>query len=134
MYAEVITQNQSSEAAKPLLAVVDDDESFLRSVSRLLRSVGYTVTTFGSARAFLASLPESSPQCLVLDIHMPEMTGFELQDRIVAQGFRVPVIFVTACDTPETRARAHHVGSFGLLVKPFDKQSLFDAIGVAVSS
>ena len=129
-----MTHSQPTEPARLRLAVVDDDESFLRSIARLLRSVGYAVKTFESGRELLASLPGSSPQCLVLDIHMPEMTGFELQDRIVAQGFRVPVIFVTACDTPETRARAHHVGSFGLLVKPFDKQSLFDAIGVAVSS
>jgi len=127
-------QSQLNGTTRSFVAVVDDDESFLRSVGRLLRSVGYTVKTFGSAREFLASLPESSPQCLVLDIYMPEMTGLELQDQFVAQGSHVPVIFVTAHDTPETRARANQAGSFGLLLKPFDKRVLFNAIAAAVSS
>jgi FixJ family two-component response regulator len=117
-----------------LIAVVDDDVSFLRSVGRLLRSAGYTVETFDSAREFLASLDSSSPQCLVLDVHMPGMTGLELQDWLAAQGCRLPIIFVTAYDTPQTQAHAHRAGSFGLLLKPFHKTALLNAIGEAVGA
>jgi FixJ family two-component response regulator len=126
-------QSQSDDMARALIAVVDDDASFLRSIGRLLRSVGYAVKTFGSAREFLASLPGCSPRCVVLDIHMPEMTGLELQDWLAAQGSCVPVILMTAYDTPQTRQRAHEAGSFGLLLKPFDKQALLDAVAAAVS-
>jgi FixJ family two-component response regulator len=91
------------------------------------------VKTFGSAREFLASLPECSPQCVVLDIHMPEMTGLELQDRLAAQGSCVPVILMTAYDTPQTRQRARQAGGFGFLLKPFDKQALLNAVAEAVS-
>ena len=100
-----------------MIAVVDDDTSFLRSIGRLLRSVGYAVKTFGSAREFLASLPESPPQCAVLDIHMPEMTGFELQDWLAAHGSCVPVVFMTGYDTPQARERARQAGCFGFLPK-----------------
>ncbi len=125
-------RNRSDDGARPMIAVVDDDASFLRSVGRLLRSVGYAAETFGSGREFLASLPESSPQCLVLDIHMPEMTGFQLQDRLAAQGSCVPVIFMTGYDTPQTRERARQAGCFAFLLKPFDKQALLNAVANAV--
>jgi FixJ family two-component response regulator len=121
------------DSVSPLIAVVDDDASFLRSIGRLLSSVGYAVNTFGSARDFLASLPGFSPRCLVLDIHMPEMSGLELQDWLAAHGFCVPVILMTAYDTPQTRQRAHQAGGFGFLVKPFAKQALLDAVAAAVT-
>ncbi len=114
------------------IAVVDDDASFLRSVGRLLRSAGYGVEMFGSAREFLATLPSGQPQCLVLDVHMPEMTGLQLQENLAAQGCQVPIIFMTAYDTPQTREHASRPGSMGLLLKPFDKQSLLDAIQAAL--
>jgi FixJ family two-component response regulator len=120
--------------ARPLIAVVDDDASFLRSVGRLLGTAGYAVEMFGSALEFLASLPAVSPQCLVVDVHMPGMTGLELQERLARQDSCLPIIFVTAYDTPQTREHAHRAGSFGLLLKPFDQQALLQAIGEAVKS
>jgi FixJ family two-component response regulator len=125
-------QNPSGSSEPPLVAVVDDDASFLRSVGRLLRASGYGVETFGSAREFLASLGAKTPRCLVLDVQMPEMTGLELQDHLAAQGSCLPIIFLTAYDSPQTRAHAHRGGSFGLLLKPFDKDALLRAIGEAV--
>lgn len=118
---------------KPLIAVVDDDRSVVKSLARMLRLAGYAVDTYGSAREFLASLPASPPQCLVLDVHMPEMSGLELQDRLEAQGACVPVILITAHDTPQTRERAHRAGSFGLLMKPFANEALLRAIREALS-
>ena len=131
MLCELI-EAETAAAAPPLIAVVDDDVSFLRSVGRLLRSAGYAVDTYGSARQFLASLPTTSPRCLVLDVHMPEMTGLQLQDRLAAEGHCLPVIFMTAFDTPQTREHARKAGSFGLLLKPFDKAALLQAIQGAV--
>ena len=117
---------------KPLIAVVDDDQSVVKSLARALRVAGYEVAPFGSAQAFLGAASTLLPQCLVLDVRMPEMTGFELQDRLAAQDFCAPVIFVTAHDTPQTRARARQAGSFGLFLKPFDPQALLRAIAEAV--
>ena len=125
-------QSQATGTVRPVLAVVDNDESFLRSIGRLLRSVGYAVKTYGSAGEFLASLPESSPQCLVLNVHLPGMTCLELQDRLVAQGFCIPVIFVTTYDTPAMRKSVRQAGSLGLLLKPFDKRVLLNTVGAAV--
>jgi len=117
----------------PLIAVVDDDQSIVKSLARMLSFAGYAVGTFGSAREFLASLPAAPPQCLVLDVHMPEMSGLELQDRLAAQESCVPVIFMTAHDTPQTRERIHRAGSFGLLLKPFANEALLCAIREALS-
>ncbi len=121
-------QGSSQRSATPLIAVVDDDASFLRSVGRLLRSTGYAVATFGSARELLAALPALAPSCLVLDVHMPEMTGLDLYERLTAQGTSVPAIFVTAYDTPQTLERARQAGCVGLLLKPFDKESLLKTL------
>ena len=118
---------------KPLIAVVDDDRSVVKSLGRMLRVAGYAVESFGSAGEFLASLRASSPQCLVLDVHMPEMSGLDLHDRLAAEGSCLPVIFMTAHDTPQTRERIHRAGSFGLLLKPFANEALLCAIREALS-
>jgi FixJ family two-component response regulator len=117
---------------KPLIAVVDDDRSVVKSLARMLRLAGYAVETFASAKEFLVSLPASRPQCLVLDVHMPEMSGLDLQDRLEAQGACVPVILITAHDTPQTRERAHRAGSFGLFTKPFANEALLRAVREAL--
>ena len=117
---------------KPLIAVVDDDPSIVKSLARLLGSSGYAVKTFGSPITFLDSFSDESPQCLVLDVQMPEMTGFELHDQLAIQGAYVPVIFMTAHATPQTRARACRNGCFGLLLKPFDNEALLRAIQKAM--
>ncbi len=118
---------------KSLIAVVDDDPSVVKSLARMLRSAGYNAETFGSAAGFLASLPASSPQCLVVDVHMPEMSGLELLDRLAAQESCVPVILITAHDTPQTRERIRRAGGFGLLLKPFANEALLGAIREALS-
>ncbi|HTL59129.1 MAG TPA: response regulator [Candidatus Limnocylindrales bacterium] len=120
------------ETVRPLIAVVDDDASLLRSVARLLRSDGYEVVTFGGTQELIAALPGLKPRCLVLDVHMPEMSGLELQELLAIRGRCPPTIFMTAHDTPQTRDRALQAGSFGLLVKPFDKMELLNAISEAL--
>ena len=111
----------------PLVAIVDDDVSIRRSLQRLVQAAGYTVETFASARDFLDWLPNGQAACLVLDIHMSEMTGFELQERLA-----VPVIFITAHDDARTRERIEKSGAAGHLRKPFDEQAVLQAIRQAV--
>jgi two-component system, LuxR family, response regulator FixJ len=111
----------------PIIAIVDDDPSVRRSLQRLVQSAGYTVETFASARGFLEWLPYGQAACLVLDIHMKEMSGFELQERLA-----VPVVFITSHDDGATRARIEKSGAAGHLWKPFDAQAVLSAIRRAV--
>jgi len=113
----------------PVIAIVDDDESVRRSLQRVVRSAGYAVETFASAGEFLAWLPQGQAACLVLDVHMNEMSGFELQQRLA-----VPVIFITSHDDASTRARIEKSGAVGHLWKPFDEASVLDAIRQAVGT
>lgn len=116
------------------VAVVDDDPSFQRSVGRLLRLAGFSVETFDSGQDFLASLATQTPECLVLDVHMPGMSGLELHAHLVQLGSPIPVIFVTAYETPQTLQYAHQSGST-LLLKPVTPPSLLlQAIRTAVQS
>ena len=106
-----------------VIAIVDDDESVRRSLHRVVESAGYAVETFDSAATYLAWLTHGQAACLVLDVHMNEMSGFELQQRLA-----VPVIFITSHDDATTRARMERSGAAGHLWKPFDQAALLDAI------
>jgi FixJ family two-component response regulator len=125
-------QTLNMAKTRPLVAVVDDDPSIVKSLARVLRLDGYEVATFGSGQDFLGVVSTSIPRCLVLDVHMPKMNGFELQAHLATEGICVPIIFVTAHDTPQTRARAHQTGCSGFFSKPFDPRALSKAIGEAV--
>jgi FixJ family two-component response regulator len=111
--------------------VVDDDESIRRALKRLLRSAGYHAVTFNSAEEFMEATYWRGEGCLVLDIRLPGMTGLDLQEKLVALGAKYPVIFMTAHDNPQWRQRAKEVGAIAYLRKPFDEQSLLDAIQCA---
>jgi len=111
--------------------VVDDDESIRRALKRLLRSVGYHAVTFESAEDFMDSAPEGGEGCLILDIRLPGMTGLDLQEKLSASGAKYSVIFMTAHDNPEWRQRAKNAGAVAYLRKPFDEQSLLNAIDLA---
>jgi FixJ family two-component response regulator len=109
--------------------VVDDDDSIRRALKRLLRSVGYHVLTFESAENFLEYTPEPYEGCLVLDIHLSGMTGFELQEKLASRGLKYAVIFMTAYDNPQWQERAKKTGAVAYLRKPFGEQALLDAVG-----
>ena len=118
----------------PMIAIVDDDPSLRRALHRLLRSAGYVVEGFASACEFLASGPSGRTACLVLDIRLGGMTGFELQERLAADRAPFPVIFMTAHDDAPTRARVQRAGVAGYLPKPFDAALLLSTIQGAVSA
>lgn len=112
----------------PMISIVDDDQSVRRALRRLVRSAGYAVETFGSARDFLSSGPLTRSACLVLDIYLEGMNGFELQEQLVADRVAIPIIFMTAHDDAATRERIRRSGAVGYLGKPFDGQALLDVI------
>jgi FixJ family two-component response regulator len=112
----------------PLIAIVDDDPSVRRSLRRLVQSAGYRVQTFATAPEFLEALPGSPMACLVLDVHLDGMSGLDLQERLHADGTRVPIIFITAHDDAPTRARVEGSGAAAYLWKPFDDIALLEAI------
>jgi FixJ family two-component response regulator len=111
-----------------MIAVVDDDPSVCRALKRLLRSLSHEVETFSSARDFLDWHPEGNLDCLILDVHMPDMTGFELKRKLSEDGRNPPIIFITAHDDLQTRQCALNSNVVAYLRKPFDDQSLIDAI------
>ena len=112
----------------PVISIVDDDLSVRRALRRLIQSEGYLVETFASAHDFLSSTPSSRSGCLVLDIHLGGMNGFELQERLASDRISIPIIFITAHDDPATRERIRESGAAGYLGKPFDPQALLDTI------
>ncbi len=117
-----------------VIAVVEDDQSFLRALGRLLRAAGFTVQTFRSAEECLGELDATSPACMLLDIHLGGLSGFGLHERLRARGATVPTIFMTGQDDPATRERAWRLGAAGYLRKPFEDDALISAIEQAVAS
>lgn len=111
----------------PIIAIVDDDASVRRALQRLVESAGYTVQPFASAREFLEWLPQGQAACLVLDIHMDGMSGFDLERRLA-----VPVIFITAHDDALTIDRIRKSRAAGHLRKPIDAEAVLSAIRTAV--
>jgi len=116
----------------PRISIVDDDLSVRRALRRLVQSAGYTVEAFASAREFLDSSPSGRTACLVLDIHLDGMSGFELSEQLAEDRTAIPIIFITARDDALTRERVRRAGVAAYLPKPFDEQALLDAIRSAV--
>jgi FixJ family two-component response regulator len=118
----------------PVIAIVDDDESFRRATTSLVRSLGYGTAAFDSAEAFLKSGHVRNTDCLITDVQMPGMTGIELQDQLIAQGHRVPIIFITAFPEMKARAQALAAGAVGFLAKPFNDQGLIACLNEALAT
>ena len=117
--------------AKFTVYVVDDDESIRASLKLLIEACGYPVVTFKSAEDFLQSSFNGSPSCLILDIHLPGMSGFDLQKQLVKSQSLIPVVFITGQDRPRMEDEAMKLGGVAYLRKPFDEQCLLDAIQLA---
>lgn len=106
------------------IAIIDDDESVRHSLARIVRSRGIRVQTFASAEDYLSREADSQPCCLVLDVQLGGLSGFELCDHIAARGDRTPVIFMTAHDDIASTQLAFRSGSCGYLRKPFYAEAL----------
>ena len=112
-----------------MVYLIDDDESVRRALQRFLRSAGLDVTVFPSAEEFLKSgnLDEKDA-CIIVDIRMPGLSGFDLQEKLTSKGIRIPVIAVSAFDDAQTRERARKLGATAFFMKPVDGEALIDAI------
>ncbi len=116
----------------PVIAVVDDDESFRHAMTSFIRSLGCTVLHFASAEEFLKSNRLHDTDCAISDVQMPGMNGIELQDQLIAQGHRLPIIFVTAFLEMRARARALAAGATCFLAKPFSDEELITCLSEAL--
>jgi FixJ family two-component response regulator len=116
----------------PLVAVVDDDESVRESLPDLLREFGFATHSFSSAEEFLTSDSLVQTGCLILDVAMPGMTGFDLQRELKLRGHRIPIIFITAHKDEVVRRRAFQEGAVELLFKPFSDTALLQALNTAL--
>lgn len=117
-----------------MIAIVDDEEPIRKALSRLLRASGYRVETYASGADFLASLEQGRPDLLVLDLHMPGLSGFEVHEAVNSLDRPVPVIVITGHDSPETRQRVIDGRAAAYLRKPVDEELLIRAICEATGS
>ena len=114
------------------VAVVDDEAPVRTALRRLLRLAGYEVATFDDGDALIASVGARRPDCVVLDVQMQGLTGFDVQARLNAAGWRIPIVFITASDDPDLEEAVRNAGGTVLLRKPFSKDALLDAVANAL--
>ena len=116
-----------------VISIIDDDPSVRKATARLVRSLGYRAEVFASAEEYLQSGRVSDSSCLITDLHMPGMSGADLQDRLTAEGYRIPIVFMTAYFEERTRARVMERGAYAYLRKPFDDASLIKHLEMALN-
>src|ERR1700722_12959977 len=121
-----------SESVCQKIYVVDDDVSVREAVGRLIRSAGLCVKTFATAQESLASLQQEKPNCLVLDIDLPDFNGFELQQELATKDLDIPIIFLTGYGDIPMKVRAIKAGALDFLTKPFPDEDLLNAVDQAI--
>ena len=114
------------------VALVDDDASVRKALARLLSASSFEIATFGSAREFLKALKTYKPECLVVDLNMPDITGFDLQRHLLGAGIHIPTIVITAYNGPGVRERCESTGAAAFMLKPVDGNALIGEINSAV--
>ena len=112
--------------------MVDDEAPVRTALGRLLRLADYEVAAFGSGDEFLASLAVRVPACVILDVHMPSVSGFSVQAQLRAANYAIPAVFITASDDPGLDAAVLGAGGTSLLRKPFTSDRLLEAVSVAL--
>ena len=120
--------------SRGLIAIVDDDDAVREAVASLVRALGYDTATFGSAEAFLNYEQIGGTSCLVTDLHMPGLSGLDLQDRLITHGHRIPIIFLTGYPDENVRKRAIKAGAVAFLGKPCDSDHLLGCLENALSA
>ena len=120
-------------AERPLVAIVDDDESIRNATRDLLRAAGFSTATFEDAESFLGSASRASASCVVADIRMPGMNGLELYQTLVASGDGIPTVIITAHPEELTQSRAREAGITCYLSKPFVPDELVECVREALA-
>jgi len=118
------------ENSRPLIAVLDDERQLCKALARLLKTHGLNVVTYTRGEAFLADCMSRRPDCLLLDLHMPDINGFVILERVAA--WHLPVVVITGHDTPGNAARVRSLGGAAFLLKPVNETQLLDAIRAAI--
>lgn len=117
--------------SSPWIAIVDDDPSVLKALTRLLRTRALHVRTYRSAQEFLAALAGGLPECLIVDLQMPEMSGLELLQHLTRLNNQIPTIVITAHSDVGVRERCEAAGAVAFLLKPLQDTALFAAMELA---
>jgi FixJ family two-component response regulator len=117
-----------------VIAVVDDEESVRKSVVRVLRAAGLTARGFSGGEEFLKSWHFDRPDCLVLDLQMPGLSGREVQQALTLAGAHFPIVIITAHDAPSLREECLRAGAIAYLCKPLDVRALVEAVTLAIGS
>jgi FixJ family two-component response regulator len=124
---------QHGNLKTPVLSIVDDDESVREAIKGFIQCIGFRAEIFPSAENFLVSDILEQTTCLIVDVHMPVMTGLELQCRLASRRCGIPIIFITANDNPTARVQALKAGAVDFLRKPFNEDDLLSAIQAALA-
>ena len=127
------TSGSALGQARLLIAIVDDEESIRRALTRLLRASGMDCRTFSCGIDFLKSVRDCHFDCVVLDVHMSRVSGFDVQASLARMGAGIPVIVITGRDSDETRQRVMAAGAVAYLRKPIEEQVLLSAVANAVA-
>ena len=120
-------------SSRPLVAIVDDDESLRDATSNLLQAAGFSTATFADAESFLTSAGRPRAACLVTDMRMPGMSGLQLHQHLIALGAPMPTVLITAYASDVTRARAREAGIVCCLAKPFAPDELLECVREALA-
>ena len=116
----------------PVISIIDDDGSVRAATCNLVRSLGYVVHPFAAAEEFLRSPHLNDTSCVITDVRMPAMSGLELQAHLLAEGYRLPFIFITAFAADNARAQALKAGASCFLIKPFAGEALIECLDAAL--
>ena len=118
----------------PVISIVDDDDAVREATRGFVRSLGYAAEAFSSGAEFLASPVLRDTSCLITDLHMPGLSGLDLQDRLIAEGYRFPIIFLTGYPDENVRTRAMKAGAIGFLIKPPNHHDLVEHLEKALQA
>jgi len=130
----LVAKHASSHQRAARIALVDDDAAVRVALTRLLRIAGYEVESFASGDELLAACEARTPDCLLLDVHLPGLSGFELLQRVRDNGANPPAVFLTASEDASIADRVRQCGGVRLLRKPFSSDVLREAIGAALAT
>lgn len=118
----------------PTICIVDDEPSVCKALRRLLMSAGFNVITYGSSQDFLNGSHAVEPDLLVLDVQMPAMTGLDLQNHLIASGYTIPILFISANGNARIKSTAMATGAVAFFQKPVDDRDLLGAIHKSIGS